>query len=263
MNPSPDPPWLLSHFLVPLAVIASNSRRNMLRSLTCPLCRVAIDVPPPPRMTTEPTSPASSPPPSSQSAIQTRIEKPSPPAPAPSLPPRKAPPVASPPSQVKPDSDSSSVTPDPAADSESSLPAQIAVLTPEIKADLVQSARELIAEESCWIAKLAGDGRYVTQPRMWTAKSSSARQQSGSHAFRLFGAVLRELEARNVTPPLRPPRVAGRELEAAIQEICPTTEADAGKPEERARRFRMPSVSLCWRRCARVMCGNRKPPKPR
>ena len=99
-----------------------------MRSLTCPSCRVAIDVPPPPRMTTEPTAPASSPPPSSQSANQPRIEKPSPPAPAPSLPPRKAPPVASPPSQVKPDSDSSSVTPDPAAATESSLPPQLAVL---------------------------------------------------------------------------------------------------------------------------------------
>ena len=108
------------------------------------------------------------------------------------------------------------------------------MLTPEIKADLVQSARELIAEESCWVAKLAGDGRYVYAAKDVDGEIIEVPVSSPEATrFSLFGAVLRELEARNVTPTASGRReLLDEELEAAIQEICPTVVADAGKPEE-------------------------------
>jgi hypothetical protein len=98
---------------------------------------------------------------------------------------------------------------------------QVAVLTPEIKREIVQAAREQIADASRWMLEVKGGSGFAYAGKFVDGKLMEvpATNPEATH-FSLFGAVLREFDGRNVTA-----IATGRkeflddELPEAIQEV--------------------------------------------
>jgi len=94
------------------------------------------------------------------------------------------------------------------------MPVQVAVLTAEIKHDIVRAARELLADPVHWMPGMGEDGKLAYAAR--EIEGRLVRVEVGSDdatRYSLMGAVLLELHRRNVTP------TAGGRTEFLDQEI--------------------------------------------
>jgi hypothetical protein len=100
-------------------------------------------------------------------------------------------------------------------------PVQVAVLTPDIKLEVVRAARQLIIDESRWIPGLSDDGKYRYAANSDGKELTAAEigdQKASRHS--LMGAVLAELQNRNVSAIARG-RVEflDQEIPAAIRQV--------------------------------------------
>jgi hypothetical protein len=192
------------------------------RRLDCPSCKATVQVPAAPEseetipvaeLVTAPpgvTVAASKPEPETKASVAKT------PAPAPETPVFPPPPTS--PAETKP---AAPAVPEPVAQAERISEMRVAVLTPQIKLDIVREVRARIADPSHWLPgkKDAGEYNYAAKQDGDQVVSVAATDASATH-FSLFGAVLLEFHRRNVV------RVtAGRtkfldeELTAAIQQV--------------------------------------------
>ena len=207
------------------------------RHLDCPSCKATLLVPPAPEsesqipvaeLVTAPAGAAATakPPPPSE----TKVVAPSVPSPAPETPVFPPPPTS--PAETRP---AAPVIPEPVAQAKRISDLRVAVLTPQIKLDIVREVRACIADPTHWLPgkKDTGEYYYAGKRDGDQMVSVAATDASATH-FSLFGAVLLEFHRRNVV------RVtAGRtkfldeELSEAIQQVlgresdgAPLSEAD-------------------------------------
>jgi hypothetical protein len=107
--------------------------------------------------------------------------------------------------------------------------AQIPVLTPEIKLEIVAVVREQLADESGWMPEVTGGSGYAYAGKMVDGKlvEVTATSPAATH-FSLFGAMLREFDRRNVTPIAHGRReFLDQEIPDAIQQVRSNQDADA------------------------------------
>lgn len=173
------------------------------RATACPSCKATIAIPPP---TSEPEAPSPAHPPApGKDAGATGVTA-APKAEAVSSAPALSPPPALNPPVAPGASQSLALEPD-VAESESTSafapppPPQIAVLTPEIKLEIIQAAREHLTDETHWMPAVGGGSGFAYAGKMAGDKivELAATSPEATH-FSLFGAVLRELDRRNVMP---------------------------------------------------------------
>ncbi|MBE0542014.1 MAG: hypothetical protein IH623_11550 [Verrucomicrobia bacterium] len=176
------------------------------RTTACPVCKATITIPPPtvepvetsPGTTETPVKTVSQP---ANAALEESGKAPAQQAataPQPTLlnQPQAPAPDASP--AAMPASVESGSAP---AASEAPPPKQIPVLTPEIKLEIVQAARAGLADGSHWMPTVGGGSGFAYAGKMVDGRivELPVTSPEATH-FSLFGAVLRELDRRNVTP---------------------------------------------------------------
>lgn len=173
------------------------------RTTACPSCKATIAIPPP-SSEPEEASPARPLTPGKDASATGVTASPKTEAissaPALSPPPALNPPVAPGARQslaLAPDVAESESTPAFA----SPPPPQIAVLTPEIKLEIVQAVRACLADGSHWMPTGGGGSGFAYAGKMVDGRivELPVTSPEATH-FSLFGAVLRELDRRNVTP---------------------------------------------------------------
>ncbi len=172
------------------------------RTTGCPSCKATITIPPP-SSEPEEASPACPLTPGKDVSATGVAASPKTevisPTPAPSPPPLN-PPVAPGASQrlaLVPDVSESEST----SAFASPPPPQIAVLTPEIKLEIVQAVHACLADKSHWMPAVGGGSGFAYAGKMVDGRivELPVTSPEATH-FSLFGAVLRELDRRNVTP---------------------------------------------------------------
>lgn len=162
-------------------------------------------------------------------------------------------PAEEPATVAAPDAASAGQVGSPAAE-EAPPPAQIAVLTSDLKRSIVQAARELIADSGRWLPGVDDKGKLTYAARQVKGRWKTLEPGSDEATHHsLMGAVLRELHRRNVAP-----TATGRtefldgDIPGAIRKIVPEG-ADAGEGHEtpKARAARL--VSISHAQCLQVL----------
>ncbi|HNQ87539.1 MAG TPA: hypothetical protein PKM73_02765 [Verrucomicrobiota bacterium] len=200
------------------------------RKLVCPSCGTQIVIPKPaagsPRKArTKVTGPGVGAPP--------EPAMPSGGSPAPALPPGAA---AEAPVEVAPEVPSPPAMemgpgPEPIAKSPGGAPVQVAVLTPEVKLEIVRAAQALISEPGRWVTGMGEDGKLTYAARSVTGQLARVEVDSpeATH-YSLMGAILCELQRHSVTT-----TATGRtafldqEIPAAIQKVIGAIAPTAGQ----------------------------------
>lgn len=202
------------------------------RKLVCPSCKTALLVPKGPPAAPRPPAvvkPRVIPVPTSTPPRARTPEKPA--EPTPTSAPRRLPETARKPgARPKPATETASsptlVTglssaprtppPEPAPQ-----PVQVAVLTSEIKRDVIRSARDLLADPARWMSGVDPEGKLAYAAK--EAKGKLKRVEVGSEEatrHSLMGAVLLELHRLNVTPTaIGRTEFLDNEIPAAIRKV--------------------------------------------
>jgi hypothetical protein len=121
-----------------------------------------------------------------------------------------------------------------AGDSEPApTPAQVAVLTAEVKLAVVRAARDRLSDPGRWMPGVDAEGNYA-----YTAKQDGERlapvevgSEEATH-YSLIGAVLVEFRRHNVTPTASGrTEFLDREIPMAIRRVLGIDPADASQPQ--------------------------------
>lgn len=218
------------------------------RRLDCPSCKATVRVPLAPESEASiPVAELITAPP----AAITPVTKPEPEAgvgalhtPSPGAEPPVFPPPTSP-AETKPTSPAASV---PVVQAERISDLRVAVLTSEIKLDIVRAVRARIADPAHWLPGKKDTGEYIYAGKLAGGQmvSVAATDASATH-FSMFGAVLLEFHRRNVV------RVTAGRTRFLDEEVTEAIQQVLGKSGDSAPLSEAERAALTHEQCLGVL----------